>query len=1187
MKLKPEIKSLSIEDSNIIKGIGILLIAFHNFFHWTLPNAKENEFDFSIHGVQSLIHGIQSQPLESINLLFSFWGHFGVQLFIFISGYGLMKAYQNQKISWGAFMSKRINKLWPAFFFALFLFYSLMRILMGNSLFSIHLLELYTLRISFLSNFFFGKQFMLNGPWWFYSMIVQLYMVFPFLAWLQKKYPKYGLLIITGLSYFITILFNPWFVQQDSSLYLFFLSNIPVFSLGIFLGSKDKFTYNHLYGIGAFILFLLGNFYQSFWYFSHLMFSIFALAFIYFLFLQKKQSNYLTKTILFYGELSMYFYAVHGFIRPPFVELANNSSSALMHILWAIVFIAISTLVALALKWVVNNYLRILHWASARFKNIESKSFGFIIKAISRLMQIGFVFIIMLLILRIYEFSILKYHHEMPGIDIDSLLNVCFRDFLAGIAILAWLLIPYIIVYRFFKKAVSILLSVFFGLIIIASIIVIQYYDFTLNPLDSVIYVYSFESILEIISSAGISILSILAFVVGILAFVFLLIISKKIQFKLLFVIAFPFIAIAIAFIPHIFIPKENSFDSEIAFTYTNNKLFYFINDVSQYSPGGKHRLEEVAKASDAYHRMFPERKYINPNFPFLRKKDIGNPLGAFFNKTKSGNPPNIVFLFIESLCPTISGPHAYTASFTPFLDSLTSHSLFWRNNLSSAERTFGILPSALASLPFGENGFLDLSHNMPAHQSIINILESNNYSSRFFYGGWPHFNNMDVFMKLNKIDTIINQFDDKDSIPPNENGFSWGFSDGAIFRSTFNTIKDSTNPYLSIYLTLSTHSPFKIKHQDEYIQRVHKRLDDLGIVEEQREKFIKNEDKLATFIYLDDEFRNFFKQYAKRKDFENTIFIITGDHRGIIFERISKIDAYHTPLIIYSPMLKKAHEFGGVCSHLDLTPTLLNYLEDDYKIKTPDNVSWLGGLIDTSTDFHSQVRMAFMRNNRSMRDFIDGDYYLSDNSIYKVSDNLNLEKIENPDIKKQLKDNLANFKIINSFTIEGVATQTQYNINTLVSEDLDFENQVSDYYAKDTSCLEANSGKFSMWLRKDQDYGSICPCIEIGDGVSRIYINISFKVLAKNYGKNKPIFVIDLQKDDKHIEWFGLEFMEGLKVEEKWNRININKTLFVDSKSSKGSILKLYLWNKDAGELFYDDLKIEVKVKQQQKKQR
>ncbi|RXM38308.1 hypothetical protein BOQ62_17910, partial [Chryseobacterium sp. CH21] len=44
------------------------------------------------------------------------------------------------------------------------------------------------------------------------------------------------------------------------------------------------------------------------------------------------------------------------------------------------------------------------------------------------------------------------------------------------------------------------------------------------------------------------------------------------------------------------------------------------------------------------------------------------------------------------------TSPKGYIGNFTPFLDSLSQKSLFWENNLSSAGRTFGALPSLTGS---------------------------------------------------------------------------------------------------------------------------------------------------------------------------------------------------------------------------------------------------------------------------------------------------------------------------------------------------------------------------------------------------------------------------------------------------------------------------------------------------------
>jgi len=86
--------------------------------------------------------------------------------------------------------------------------------------------------------------------------------------------------------------------------------------------------------------------------------------------------------------------------------------------------------------------------------------------------------------------------------------------------------------------------------------------------------------------------------------------------------------------------------------------------------------------------------------------------------------------------------------------------------------------------------------------------------------------------------------------------------------------------------------------------------------------------------------------------------------------------------------------------------------LEDQYKLNTPKEVSWQGNLLDTSSSFHSQQRMAFMLNNRNIEDYIHDDYYLAKNNLYKIHDTMHLERIHNDKIEKQLKNELYDYKI-------------------------------------------------------------------------------------------------------------------------------------------------------------------------------
>ena len=80
---------LSLQDSNIIKAIAILLIMSHNFFHLLPPAPGENEMTFSRDNFLRVFIQIYENPLDAFHPLVSFFGHYGVFLFLFLSGYGL------------------------------------------------------------------------------------------------------------------------------------------------------------------------------------------------------------------------------------------------------------------------------------------------------------------------------------------------------------------------------------------------------------------------------------------------------------------------------------------------------------------------------------------------------------------------------------------------------------------------------------------------------------------------------------------------------------------------------------------------------------------------------------------------------------------------------------------------------------------------------------------------------------------------------------------------------------------------------------------------------------------------------------------------------------------------------------------------------------------------------------------
>ena len=103
----------TLNQTNIIKGIGILLIVLHNFYHTLPPILGENEFSFSNKIFLDYKNSFESNPGSFFRIFFSYFGHLGVQIFIFFSAYGLTRKYENEEINYFEFLNKRISKIPP------------------------------------------------------------------------------------------------------------------------------------------------------------------------------------------------------------------------------------------------------------------------------------------------------------------------------------------------------------------------------------------------------------------------------------------------------------------------------------------------------------------------------------------------------------------------------------------------------------------------------------------------------------------------------------------------------------------------------------------------------------------------------------------------------------------------------------------------------------------------------------------------------------------------------------------------------------------------------------------------------------------------------------------------------------------------------------------------------------------
>ncbi len=85
--------SLSLNECSAIRGIAIIMIFVHNYCRWIF-SAKENEYQFSRERVNVLNDALSNFNWDFPAQIFSFFGHYGVPIFLFLSAYGLVKKYE-------------------------------------------------------------------------------------------------------------------------------------------------------------------------------------------------------------------------------------------------------------------------------------------------------------------------------------------------------------------------------------------------------------------------------------------------------------------------------------------------------------------------------------------------------------------------------------------------------------------------------------------------------------------------------------------------------------------------------------------------------------------------------------------------------------------------------------------------------------------------------------------------------------------------------------------------------------------------------------------------------------------------------------------------------------------------------------------------------------------------------------
>jgi len=185
---------LSRTESSALRGIAILGIILHNYCHFLGFAVKENEYKFDPSRPMQFLDKLFSLDSDLFIHFFSFLGHYGVPIFLFISGYGLVKKYEAHPRGGepastkeaspsgrfgGAFIKKHFLKLFRLMIIGYLVFIGiyLLRHSDGAQVYSWdRVLAQLTMTINF---FYFDPDHIIKpGPYWYFGLMLQLYILY-------------------------------------------------------------------------------------------------------------------------------------------------------------------------------------------------------------------------------------------------------------------------------------------------------------------------------------------------------------------------------------------------------------------------------------------------------------------------------------------------------------------------------------------------------------------------------------------------------------------------------------------------------------------------------------------------------------------------------------------------------------------------------------------------------------------------------------------------------------------------------------------------------------------------------------------------------------------------------------------------------------------------------------------------
>lgn len=313
---------LSITESKALRGIAILGIILHNYCHFLGFAVKENEYTFDAEKPRMLLDRLCAMSDYLFVHVLSFFGHYGVPVFLFISGFGLVMKYEikekDSRVSIGRFTWYHYAKLLRLMFLG-YIAFAVVCYMHPHAYHGYTIGRVIAQLLMYINMLPDPDHIIKPGPYWYFGLTLQLYLIYRLLLFRRRSAYTVALIIV---CWALQTLFSPEMYGNFDSLnrirYNFIGAMLP-FGMGMLYARHGKLlpkpAYAALAVVSAAAVFA-GSFWFSSWMWVPAFIVIGAVATF------KAMPEKALKPLVWVGALSSALFVVHPIMREIIIPMS-------------------------------------------------------------------------------------------------------------------------------------------------------------------------------------------------------------------------------------------------------------------------------------------------------------------------------------------------------------------------------------------------------------------------------------------------------------------------------------------------------------------------------------------------------------------------------------------------------------------------------------------------------------------------------------------------------------------------------------------------------------------------------------------------------------------------------------------------------------------------------------------------